>query len=441
MRFIATYIILVSVLFFPPISQYTGEYRLDTFLLVPTALLLLLSKNYSAENLQSKYNLRILSPFLILATSVAISLLIQSFTYSPPFALLITNFFGYSRPLLVGYIVLNGVSSICHIRRVINLILYSVIFHGICSIIGIFSVPYFSELLSTVYRPVTLSDWGAQRAIGAFNTEHGLAYYGLLVNIFILFLIRLKNIHLVASSKLLPAAYLMSFVCMLLSMSKSTFAAFAISYTLLITMLFKPLHFHRFSFKLPSLFQFVLIIFFLLCFACLLLVLPDSTYDALGYQLNELAKLSSLILDSSDTQPTFISARLNWGWANALSAFLDDPLVGDITVSLRIFSGDGGYTESLGMHGLIGFGGLLAFLALIFFGKIIPRSTHSTLSDLSFFYRQLALTLSILLIGTGVFRPRIGELIPVLVILPLLIQENLSIISSSTRTRAISHVS
>jgi hypothetical protein len=387
------YSIINFTLYLPAIVKGTSV-RIDTILIYIYLIYFLFEKKNLS--IKRKY-LFVIRPFLYLVTGVFISLSYQLIFLNLPISNALVNLNGYLRPLLFALLGALLIENNDVAIKLSKLILLGAIFHGVVSIIEYTDFPLISFLINHIYRDG--SDLGS-RAIGAFDTVHDLAYFSLYMFLFSFFLAFFKrdDVHLGLSY----LAMLFSLFSIILTFSKGAYLS------LIVVLLF-------IFFKNKSLRKYI--IRATLLFVSVFLVFSIFNQGFFNYFLNELTVIESgvkFILGMQfEIDPGFVTGRLDHGWQNAIHAWQMSPLFGNLKVSIDTFIGDGGYTEVLANHGLVGLIFLFLFLLDL---AVTKKSGANSVSSLHLVLVSFVFAFLISLTATGFLKPRSMELLPLMFI-------------------------
>jgi len=387
------YILLLSTLFSPPFIEGTSI-RPDTvliFILVPVVFFL-------RPNIKFSYKVwSVILPFFLIFLGVFISVFCQILFFDLPFYNGIYNIQGYSRPMLFSlfgaYIIRSNENALIIGR----LILIGGGLHGLMSILEYSNFPIVSYVIDNLYRDGR--DVGS-RAVGLFKNVHELAYFNLYIIIFSISLLIFGNN--IFKKSLLYFSLVLSIVSLTITFSKGAFLAL---FSIIIYLALK-------SKKSRNIIIYLIFGLFLL-FVLSTLIFTEF-YRYLVYSSGEFYNNISFIFGYVEIEKAgSIGGRLNHGWFNAINAWKQNPMFGNLSTSLTSFIGDGGYTEALANHGLVGF--FLLFLCIFYISKIkIVNEYNSNISNIVF--SSFSISILIALIATGFLKPRSMELMPIMFI-------------------------
>lgn len=388
-------------LFVPPLAP-GSSIRIDTlavFFLLPFWILLRGKIVYDPKCRP------VILAFAVLFIGVAIALFLQFFflveSLDPRY---IINLQGYLRPFLFALLAAVLISSSKNALSLARLILIGIIIHQIVVVIDYVNLQPISSFVNLFYRG-DIERGGAIRALGAFNRVHGLAYFSLYSFLFSLCIV-LQTQKTMSINRLAMMAMFSSLTGLLLSFSRGAWIVFFISLCFIFVRPSKV----KYIRKLITLSIFGFIIIFSTAY-----INPVFWAKIVSYY-NSIVLGVSYLIGSSSEEVGFISGRLDWGWKHAIEGWKQSPLFGDLSIGFEIFVGDGGYTERLVHHGLIGLISFLVMLIILWVG--VPRrsgdrgirkiyNNNLRLFVVSFLFAMLA---------TGMMKERTVELLPVMLI-------------------------
>lgn len=394
-------ILVFMALVVPPLVP-ASSIRLDTmaiFVLLPALVL---------RTGRIAYDRRyrpVLLGFATLAAGVGTALLLQVMLLDIPMLWpYLQNFQGYSRPTLFGILAAMMIRSRDEAETVAKLILAGTAVHGFLAAVEYANLQPFTGILGLLYRGSADARVGT-RAIGAFTTVHGLAYfslYGLVFSTFVL-LIAEKGSALGRWARL---GILGALAGIVLPFSRGAWiAAAAGAAYMLLRRKTLPLVLKAAAGGTAL-------------FAIALSLFPESLVNVVAYY-SSIVDGARFLLGAAEgideKQVSFITARLDWGWMHALEVWRSSPVFGDMSFSMTRFIGDGGYTETLANHGLLGMGALLLMLLVFWFGA--SRHAHG---DSAVLVRRILRTFVVVFFlasfATGTLKERSIELLPVMLI-------------------------
>jgi len=405
--------LLLSIIYLPPISEGLKTYRLDSFLL-PIIYILFLIQKIRLGTLTFSINRNLIPFFGFLFFSI-LPLFFQIIFLSNPIIPLSVLALGNLRFFFMSHILLDTKFSNIQLIKIINLILFGIVFHGICVLLNIFSIQPLANLINLIYRFGIDNDYGSLRAIGAFDTIHSLSFFGITSLIFTIWLNFYNQKNKVFSQKLLIAASFCSLICILTTYSIATYCAFIFIIICLFLKQLKVLFFKNVLNK-KIIFSSLLVISFLNLFLYFFrkqLSNFVSVFDTIGLAFSFLTGSSY-----ENELPIFIQGRLDWGWANSLQAFYKSPFFGDISNALTDFAGDGGYTELLGNFGILGFIGFLFFISLFLSPDLYFANLYKKRYFLGTYYLSFFIAIVFIMLATTFLRARVMELLPIYIIFP-----------------------
>jgi hypothetical protein len=306
--------------------------------------------------------------------------LIQIFFNQAHFFPILVNTLGFLRPLGTLYFVSNQRHNLLNVKKLVFSIFY---IYPIFGIIDYFNIEPLNSLLNLIYR-FGIDNQILGRATGLFQRVHGLAYFNVLAIV-----ILIADNELVKSSLNRKLLIVINFLSLVLTFSRS-----GLIFLFIVILIMKR---HYFLYYILSLFVFI---FFILNFLreSKLYNIIDSIYNGLKFLVGS--------KEFDDRGAAFITARLEWGWGNSISKFLDSPIWGNLDKSVGDFVGDGGYIEILANQGLLG---LIGFFILIFWFLLHERKS----------FRYIGITLALLNIGASCFTERLFELLIIYIIFTL----------------------
>jgi hypothetical protein len=317
--------------------------------------------------------------------------LIQIFFYQTHIFSILVNALGFLRPLGTLYFVSNQRHYLLNLKKLVFSTLY---IYPILGIIDYFNIEPLNSFLNLIYR-FGIDNQMLGRATGLFQRVHGLAYFNVLAIV-----ILIADNELVKSSFKKKLLIIINFLSLVLTFSRS-----GMIFIFIVILIMKRRYF---LYYILSVFVFI---FFILNFLreSKLFRIIDSIYNGVKYLLGS--------NEFDDRGAAFITARLEWGWGNSISKFLDSPIWGNLDKSVGDFVGDGGYVEILANQGLMG---LIGFFILIFWFLFHKKKS----------FRYIGITLSLLNIGAACFTERLFELLIIYIIFtltPINERKNLSI--------------
>lgn len=349
----------------------------------------------------------ILLAFGFLAIGVGLSLFLQLlFLGKSIVGPYLQNFQGYLRPVLFGVLAAIAIRSSIQAERIARLILFGVIVHAIIAILEFLNIQPFAGVINLLFRGDAEAKIGL-RAIGAFDTVHSLAYFGIYSLVF--------GFAVVSQSKENPRL--------------ASLAKVAIGFSLIITILpfsrgawisgiaasgYLLMHRGGMIKLLKS------AIFLVPLAAATTAILPEVRDRVLEYY-SSIVDGARFLLGASELADqkniNFITGRLEWGWLHALEVWRSHPLHGDMSISLGQFIGDGGYTEALANHGTIGFlSFFLMFIALWGGGQAQLYASSSNAKAVRKAFRAYVILFIFALFATGILKERSIELLPVMLV-------------------------
>lgn len=402
--------LLVFLSLFSPPLIYGTSVRIDTiFILIFTPFLLVMIK--WGYNNSTQF---ILLAFSLLTLTVGISLIFQLLIFENiNYINYAHNFQGYLRPLLFGIFTACVIRGREHAEKMVKLLLFGMVTHGFFALIEFNNIQPLSGMINLIYRGDYNNNHGT-RALGAFNMVHDLAYfslYGFVFSLAVIFNSEVKK----NTTKWAKLACLMSFVALLIGFSRGAWIAATAAGLYMVINLARP---RPFKIIFILIFSFIPIILFSL-------ILPPLVDIHILSSFRELLKsiysgylyLMGLREFTEDSSIGFITARLDWGWAHALDAWAESPLIGDLYYSQTVFIGDGGYTETLANHGLIGLFGVFAMLIILWKKSYISSINSKSNSKWTCVaMRGFVISFFFALFATGMLKERSAEILPVMLI-------------------------
>lgn len=333
----------------------------------------------------------ILCGFASLATFIGIALYFQYFTYNSVGLAYIFNFMGFLRPTLyylaASYLIKDHIKA----AKVLNYICNLCIIVSLSIIIEYFDVLILEDAINIIYRGDVNTDVG-NRAIGLFQRVHGAAYFNLFSLIFIIAILQIKKELHLKKNKVLVGLLL---IAMVLSFSKSTFIVL-IFYFLI-----------AYKWKLFMNIKVIKVLIGSVIVLAFTIYLNDTLYQHMNALFLGFLYLAGMLKDTSANEIGFITGRVNHGWKNALDVWSESIWFGNINHGY--FVGDGGYTETLANHGLLGLAGYL-IMFIFFLRSDLFYARYKSANR--FTITNITLCLMIALIPVGILMERISELIP-----------------------------
>lgn len=396
-------VIVITALLAPPLVP-GSSIRIDTILILICPFLVFIGYG------RIRYDRRtrpVLLAFGFLTGGVGLALMLQVLLLGKPFYLeYLHNFQGYTRPLLFALLAAEAIRTRERAETMVKVLLAGIIAHGALAIIEFINLQPFTGILNLLYRG-DFNDRLGVRALGAFKMVHDLAYfslYGLLFSLAVLQHPERKP-SLIRWARVATA---FSLVALIIPFSRGAWIAGIAGGG------FMLLQRGNLRFILS------LILSLLGGFAIGMVLMPDLVNSVKNIFSSIIAGAQYLLgaREAVDEKAIgFITARLDWGWMHALQVWKENPLHGDLSYSTVQFIGDGGYTETLANHGLVGFFAFLAmFLALWKKTRLSTpaRCQHDKWTLVSL--RSFVVAFFFALFATGILKERSTEILPVMLI-------------------------
>ena len=386
--------IIISLFFLPAIIPNTSI-RIDNILILFFGTILFLTRKYTISSLHKNIYKNYLRLFLF----IFFALFLQSIFIRNAYDIYFLNFQGFFRLVLV-IVLFSNVIAKNDSEYFIKLILFGIIYIGFISIIQSFDLKPFSSIINFIYRGDQNAMVGSAggRALGVFTEVHNQAYFQLYT---LLFLLTIDAIKSFKNRILYKFALLLSLLGLVFSYSRSAWLTF-----LIVFIFFK---YKSLNFKKIFIGFFVLNIILIIIYNFILSEIITYQISAYLESIVEGGKYLITFNDDLDAEKIgFITARLNWGWLNALNVWSENKVFGDISYGSRhdLFIGDGGYTEILANHGTIGF---IGFLLFIFNTR--KNSRNQSISNL--YFKSMSITFILGAFAVGIFRERSMEILPI----------------------------
>jgi len=397
--------LLVSVIYSPTVVSST-DMRLDTIGVFVVFIVLILSAKLRYYNEART----VILAYLIMCISVVFALSLQALRDPSNLSnVFFINAQGYLRPLLYAILAACFTRSLRNYRIIVRILLYGIIYHGMIVLLDYFKVPILSSIISILYFP---SDgWDHYRSIGAFGTVHSLAYFGLISFIFCLF-VASSGYYDSRISRLGVVGMVFSLPCLILPFSRAAILAALLSVIYITFVRWRGVS----RLSGTSLIKFV---FGFLVLLLLYISLSEDFKVTFSHYLTSIFVGVQFLLTGEvplEVPLNFIEGRLGHGWKNSLEVWSDSPLIGNLSASQVIFIGDGGYTESLALHGILGFLGLLFFFFILYSNGGLLLSTSRVSKVVSLYTRTFTIALAVAALATGFLKFRVAEILPVMLV-------------------------
>lgn len=349
----------------------------------------------------------VLIAFGFLAGGIGFALILQVLLLEKPLYIeYLHNLNGHMRPLLFALLAASAIRTKDSAEIMVKIFLMGIISHGALAIIEYINLQPFTGIINFLYRGDFNERLGL-RALGAFKMVHDLAYfslYGFLFSVAVLTHPDKKPSLVLWAG----VATIFSLVSLILPFSRGAWVAAAAGGGFMLL-------------RLGNLRLILsLVLTTLVTLALSMVVMPVFINKIEEYLFSIISGLQYLMAvgdveDESDI--SFITARLDWGWLHAIEVWKENPLHGDLSYSLVLFIGDGGYTEVLANHGLIGlFAYLLMFLALWKKPYLLAYSHFKYFQWTLVSTRSFVVAFIFALFATGILKERSSELLPVMLI-------------------------
>ena len=373
--------ILFSLILLPS-TAISNAIRIEFFIVALLALLYLVR-----EIKINRGDAGILLAFSMLPLFVGWALFLQFLTYGDTPSSYVFNFSGFLRPTIYAFVFAMILQRIENINKVISFLKVIIGINCSITIIEYCDILIIEDIINILYRGASNSDIG-NRAIGLFYRVHGAAYFSLFSFIFIFSIYKINDIKIKQSDKALLSIIIIALM--------TTFSKGAI---LVLVIYMVGVNYFRQKLRKSVLIW--------TCVIILLMVISLTTFTNLEKHISALATGIFVLvtfqeLDSSQALG-FITGRLEHGWLNALSVWRESPIFGNINHG--DFVGDGGYTEVMANHGLIGLAGYIIFFLILLFNRSF---------ELNFIKNTTVICCMVAMLPVGLLMERTSEFLPLI---------------------------
>ena len=333
----------------------------------------------------------ILCGFASLAIFVFLALIFQYINDPTKISPYVVNFMGFLRPTMyyvaASYLIVDYAKA----TVVLRYMAYLCIIVSTSIILEYLDLPIIEDVINIIYRGAVDTDNG-KRAIGLFQRVHGAAYFSLISLMFLIAIFQLnKELHLRKNRVVITLLV----VAMMLTFSKGAILVFVVY----IFIAYKTkLILSKKVFKILAL---------SLCIFTIALYLNTRLLHHVTILLFGIIYMFGFLNDASIEKISFVTGRVDHGWTNALDVWRDYKWFGDVDSGR--FVGDGGWTETLANHGILG---AIGWILLFYF--FFKSSRHLNLSKLHnrFTMTNITLCLMLAMVPVGILMERISELMP-----------------------------
>lgn len=379
-------LIIVCIAIFPSF-RFSSSIRIDYFIVVAVLGYALINRKGTWQ----RFDFAILCGFASLAIFITLALIFQFITDSSDPLSYVFNFMGFLRPTMyyiaASYLIIDYTKA----TVVLSYVRYLCIIVSTLIILEHLDLPIIEDAINIIYRGAVDTDNG-QRAIGIFQRVHGAAYFSLFSLMFVISIFQInKELHLRKNRVVI----ILLLIAMLLTFSKSAILVFVV-YILV-----------AYKTKLLLNLKVLKILILSAGIFAIALYLDARLLHHVTILSFGIIYMMGFLDNLSVEKIGFVTGRVDHGWKNALEVWRESIWFGN--VNSGEFVGDGGWTETLANHGILGAVGWI--LLFCFFFK---SSLHSNLSKLHnrFTMANITFCLMLAMVPVGILMERISELMP-----------------------------